>query len=120
MDQAQEEEVVYEFFFWSILAKGAISLAELLGGLALLSIPSTTILALTLALLNYIPVASLQNILIQEVATYTSGTVTFVTFYLLSRGLIKVVLIWGLLKDKQWAYPASPGVSGRFRLEFRL
>jgi uncharacterized membrane protein len=43
----------------------------------------------------------------QEVATYTSGTVTFVAFYLLSRGFIKVFLIAGLLMNKLWAYPAS-------------
>ena len=99
--------MVYEVFFWSILVKGAISLAELVVGTALLFIPSTLIISWTLLILQYIPVSTLQNSLMQEVATYTSGTVVFVAFYLLSRGLIKVFLIVGLLRNKLWAYPAS-------------
>lgn len=107
METLEDEKMVYELFFWSILAKGAISLAELVVGIALLFIPSAFIISWTLFILQYIPVASLQNSLMQEVAAYTSGTVAFVAFYLLSRGLIKVFLIVGLLKNKKWAYPAS-------------
>ena len=105
--ETKEEHVVYEFFFWSILLKGAISLAELIAGVALLIIPSATILSLAFTVLNNIPDSSIQNILIQEVAKYTGDTVMFVAFYLLSRGFIKVFLIIGLLKNKLWAYPAS-------------
>lgn len=105
--ETQEDKVVYQVFFWSILVKGAISLAELVVGTALLFIPSTLIISWTLVILQYIPVSTLQNSLMQEVATYTSGTVAFVALYLLSRGLIKVFLIVGLLRNKLWAYPAS-------------
>ena len=105
--EIQEDKEVYQVFFWSILVKGAISLAELVVGTALLFIPSTLIISWALVILQYIPVATLQNSLMQEVATYTSGTVAFVAFYLLSRGLIKVFLIVGLLRNKLWAYPAS-------------
>jgi uncharacterized membrane protein len=42
-----------------------------------------------------------------EVAKYTTGTVTFVALYLISRGLIKAFLIGALLKNKLWAYPWS-------------
>ena len=34
--------------------------------------------------------------------------------YLLSHGIIKVVLVWGLLRDKLWAYPASLAVLALF------
>lgn len=107
MEQKQEDTVVYEVFFWSILLKGAISVVELIAGIALFIITPATIIGLALTLLNYIPDSAIQNKLMQEVATYTSGTVTFVAFYLLSRGLIKVILIGALLKNKVWAYPAS-------------
>ena len=107
METPREEKVVYKVFFWSILLKGAISVFEVIAGSALFFIPSATIIGLALTVLNYIPDSGIQNKLIQEVATYTSGTVIFVAFYLLSRGLIKVLLIGALLKNKVWAYPAS-------------
>ena len=111
-----EEKLVYEFFLWSILLKGAISLAEIVVGVAVLFIPPMSIVGLATLLLNYIPFSHLQNALMLEVAKYTSGTVTFIAFYLLSRGLIKAGLIWGLLKNKHWAYPWSLGVLALFML----
>ena len=38
----------------------------------------------------------------------------FYAFYLLSHGLVKGVLVVGLLKEKLWAYPASFVVFGAF------
>ena len=38
----------------------------------------------------------------------------FYAFYLLSHGIIKGVLVAGLLKEKIWAYPASFAVFGLF------
>jgi uncharacterized membrane protein len=38
----------------------------------------------------------------------------FFAFYLLSHGLIKSVLVVGLLREKLWAYPASFAVFGAF------
>jgi uncharacterized membrane protein len=39
---------------------------------------------------------------------------TFIAFYLLSRGLIKLLLVVALLKNQLWAYPASLVVLGLF------
>lgn len=103
----QEEHVIYEFFLWSILLKGAISVAEVIAGVAIFFIPPTFIVQSAVLILNYIPVSSLQNTLMEEVAKYTTGAVTFVALYLLSRGLIKAGLIVALLRNMLWAYPAS-------------
>jgi uncharacterized membrane protein len=103
----QEERTVYQFFFWSVVLKGAISLFEIGAGLALFFIPPAFIVATAVLVLNHLPIASLQNALMQEVARYTAGTVTFVALYLISRGLIKAVLVFALLKNKIWAYPSS-------------
>lgn len=105
-----EEHVVHEFFLVSVIVKGLISLAEVIVGIAVLLIPPQTIITLTLTLLNYLPIASVQAKLIAEVSKYTSGTAIFVSLYLLSRGLVKVGLVWGLLKGKLVAYPLSLGV----------
>ena len=107
IETAAEEHVVYEFFLWSVLAKGAISLAEVAAGAAVLFIPPSRIVALGTFLLNYLPISSVQSALMTEIAKYTTGAVLFVALYLLSRGLIKAVLIGALLKNLLWAYPAS-------------
>lgn len=99
--------MVYEFFLWSVLLKGAISVAEVVVGIALFFIPPQSIVSLAIWFLNYVPLASLQQSLMIEVAHYTTGAVTFVALYLLSRGLIKAALIGALLRNILWAYPAS-------------
>ena len=38
----------------------------------------------------------------------------FYAFYLLSHGLVKLVVVAGLLREKLWAYPASFAVFGAF------
>ena len=42
------------------------------------------------------------------------GEQSFFAFYLLSHGLVKAVLVAGLLREKLWAYPASIAVFGLF------
>lgn len=112
----QEEKVVYKLFLWSILLKGAISIAEVVGALVIFLTPPAVIIAILNWFLQFVPVPALQHALREEVAQYTTGAVVFVTLYLLSRGLVKVILIWGLLKNKLWAYPASLIVMGLFMI----
>lgn len=107
IETPQEEHVVYEFFLASVLLKGFISIAEVIAAVAVFFIPPTLIVSLALSILTYVPIASVQEALMREVAHYTEGAVVFVAFYLFSRGIIKVVLIAGLLKNKLIAYPLS-------------
>ncbi len=116
VETPQEEHAVYEFFLWSVLAKGAISLIEVISGLATFLIPPAYIVSGATWLLSYLPLPPLQHALMTEVGNYTTGAVTFVAAYLISRGLIKAWLIWSLLKDRLWAYPASLLVLGGFVL----
>jgi uncharacterized membrane protein len=41
-------------------------------------------------------------------------TQTFGALYLLAHGLVKIVLVYGLLKNLRWAYPASLAFLGVF------
>ncbi len=116
MDTKQEEILIYDGFLISVLLKGIISVGEVLGGIALFFIPPAFIVGIATIVLNHLPLPSLQGILLTEVAKYTTGTVVFVALYLLSRGLIKVVLIGALLKNMLWAYPASLVVLAGFVL----
>ncbi len=112
------EHTVYELFKWSVLLKGLISLGEVVVGLLLLAVPSSLILgsveqlrALAGSGASY---GFIAKHLLKEVDAFTAGTIIFVAIYLLSRGLIKLGLIIGLLKNKLWAYPASLVVLGLF------
>ena len=116
METQLEKKVIYEGFLISVLLKGAISVAEVAGGIALFFIPPATIVSMGAFLLNYVPVASLQGVLLTEIAKYTAGTVVFVALYLISRGLIKTFLVVALLRNMLWAYPASLIVLGLFVL----
>lgn len=107
METVTEEKNIYELFRISVLIKGAISVAEIIVGVLILFIPTPVFLSFSTWLVTLIPNAFLSAHLLAEVLKYTSGTALFLSAYLLSRGLVKVFLIWALLKNKLWAYPAS-------------
>ncbi len=107
VETPQEEHVVHEFFLGSVIIKGFISVAEVIAAGVVLLVPPAFLVSSTLTILAYLPNAKLQNALMQEVAHFTAGTALFVSFYLLSRGLVKTGLVWGLLKGKLVAYPLS-------------
>jgi uncharacterized membrane protein len=107
IDHLQEERTVYQFFLWSVILKGVISVAEIAAGIALFFIPPHLIVAGGNLLLSVFPSGTITDSVEAEIAKYTAGTVTFVAFYLISRGLIKAVLVAALLKNKLWAYPSS-------------
>jgi uncharacterized membrane protein len=114
VETQQEEHIVYEFFLWSVLLKLAISLIEVVSGIALFFIAPERIVLLGMFLLNHLPIAALQRVLLGELSHYTEGTVTFVALYLLSRGFVKLVLLGAVLKKQLIAYPASLLVLGAF------
>jgi uncharacterized membrane protein len=106
-----DERRIHRIFQVSVVLKGLHAVIECVGGIALFLISTSTI-------------ARWANLLTQEelaedsrdfVATHlldaaqhlSVGTETFYAFYLLSHGLVKVLLVAGLLKEKLWAYPAS-------------
>jgi uncharacterized membrane protein len=114
-ESAQTEQTVYELFKWSIILKGVISLGEIVVGLTLLLFPADRIISLVhqgaAALTGHAnnPVAAHA---LSELAQFEKGAVLFVAFYLLSRGIVKCGLIWALLRNVLWAYPASLVVLG--------
>lgn len=112
-----EERTVYELFKWSLLLKGFISVAEVLAGIVLLLIPDvyiiSTVQTVGLWISGHADSAITLHV-VGELAAFGAGTALFVAFYLLSRGLIKFALIWALLKNVLWAYPASLVVLGAF------
>jgi uncharacterized membrane protein len=113
-----QEKRVHQIFVVSVSLKGLHALIEIAGGLALYLVSTATIV-------NAITRWSYDEILEQRhdwIATrllrfsshFSVAEHNFFAFYLLSHGIIKGVLVAGLLREKLWAYPASIVVFGLF------
>ncbi|GES50153.1 membrane protein [Rhizobium sp. NBRC 114257] len=112
------ERRIHQLFEISVLLKGAHALIECLGGLVLALVSTESILRLA----NRITQPELLNDPHDFIAThlliwaqdFSVGTKNFYAYYLLSHGLVKVLLVIGLLRGKMWAYPASLVALGLF------
>ncbi len=117
-EQKQEEQRLRRYFLWSVWIKGAISAAEILAGLFVLVVPPASITALIIKLaqneLSEDPGSIVASHVLPLAQSASLASAGFIAFYLASRGLIKLVLVLALLKDKIWAYPASLAVMGLF------
>jgi uncharacterized membrane protein len=56
---------------------------------------------------NKTPDDQLANYLLDFAANLTLSTLIFGAFYLLSHGILKLILVIALLKNRLWAYPWS-------------
>ncbi|WP_112605749.1 DUF2127 domain-containing protein [Rhizobium sp. WW22] len=112
------ERRIHQLFEISVLLKGAHALIECLGGIVLALVSTESILRLA----NRITQPELLNDSHDFIAThlltwaqdFSVGTKNFYAYYLLSHGLVKVLLVIGLLRGKMWAYPASLAALGLF------
>jgi len=64
--------------------------------------------------LNENPNDFIATYLLNLVQDFSVSNKQFYAFYLLSHGLIKILLVIGLLRNKMWSYPASLAVLGLF------
>jgi uncharacterized membrane protein len=99
-----QERRIHQIFVVSVALKGLHALIEIAGGLALILFSADRIARM----LGEIDRGGwLQR-------HFPASEQQFFAFYLLSHGLIKAVLVVGLLREKLWAYPASIAVFGLF------
>lgn len=112
------ERRIHQIFRISVILKGLHALLEVAGGLAFYLISQQTVLtwmnALTRSELTEDPRDLIATHLLAAAQGLTGATQSFYAFYLLSHGLVKVVLVIGLLREKLIAYPASLAVLGAF------
>jgi uncharacterized membrane protein len=120
MASVMQEKRFHQVFVVSVLFKGAHALIEIAGGIALF-------LVSTAAIVNAIKRYSYDQLIEDQhdwVAThllefaghFSVAEHNFYAAYLLSHGVIKAVLVAGLLRQRLWAYPASFAVFGGFIL----
>lgn len=106
-----ERKIEHTFFLLSVWSKGVAGLLETIGGLLLLFIPHAGLNALVVFLtapeLAEDPTDRVATLLQRMVHELAADTKLFASGYLIVHGIIKVLLVAGLLRRKLWSYPAS-------------
>ena len=116
--RVMQEKRIHQIFVASVAFKGIHALIEIVSGIALYFVSTETIVA-AINRWSYDELLEekhdwVANHLLDFARTFSVAEHNFYAFYLLSHGLIKAVLVIGLLREKLWAYPASFAVFGAF------
>ena len=118
VERAVQEKRIHQIFVVSVLFKGAHALIEIVGGIALYLVSTGTIVR-TINGWSYDELVEdrhdwIATRLLEFAQGFSVAEHHFYAFYLLSHGIVKSVLVWGLLKERLWAYPASFAVFSAF------
>ncbi len=113
-----QERRIHQVFAVSVSLKGLHALFEIVGGLALYFTSTETIVGWISSWSDRAIAEEkhdwIASHLLRFAETFSVQQHDFFSFYLLSHGIVKIVLVYGLLKEKLWAYPASFVVFGGF------
>lgn len=113
---AIREKSIYELYYISIILKGLNALLEVALGLTLLV--SARFSDVLLALMQTELVEDPGDFLARhanQISPYLSTRFElFAGLYLITHGVVKGFIIWGLLRKKLWAYPAGLAVFALF------
>ncbi len=108
----------HDLFLVSIWIKGIVGLLQLVGGALLLLVSQDQLVRLAMRFtqpeLSEDPHDWIGVFLRHSAEQFGHGTQVFASVYLAVHGLIKVLLVAGLLRRKMWSYPASMWVLGAF------
>ena len=106
-----KEKNIHGVFEISVVLKGIYSMLEIIGGIFAFFVTKafiiSTVLMYTQEELTEDPKDFIAHYLITVANNLSVGTKYFVAFFLLIHGIIKLILIVGLLKKKMWSYPSS-------------
>jgi uncharacterized membrane protein len=118
MSASMREKTIHRIFDISVALKGAHALIEILGGLALYLVSTETIVGIINRYSQDQLVEDPHDFIATHLLKFAEGFSVekhdFYAFYLLSHGLVKLIVVAGLLREKLWAYPASFVVFGAF------
>lgn len=118
MSLFKPKDLLDRTFEVSIILKGLDGVLEVVGGLVLLLISPATINHLLTTLtqheLSEDPHDIVATHVLRAAHGLTHSATTFGGLYLLSHGVVKIVLVTALLRNKLWAYPWLIGFLGIF------
>ena len=102
----------------SVTLKGLHAALEIAGGVALLAIGPGVLLRVMAALTQDQLARDRRDVIADAiyhvVQNLALGGKNFAAFYLLSHGILKILLVGALLRRKRWAYPVAEAVFGAF------
>ena len=108
-ESTRDRTLLDKTFQISLILKGLDGVLELIGGVLLLLVSPAQLGSvarfLTQHELSEDPHDLIANMLVHYAGTLTVSASLFGAVYLLLHGLVKIVLVWAVLKDKLWAYP---------------
>ena len=111
MNKQETQKNLHELFEFSILIKGISAVVETLGGILLFFVTPASInkfiSLFSLDELSDDPSDVFAQFLVHFAHTLSIGSTTFAALYLLSHGIVKLILVVCLFLKKTWAYPAS-------------
>ena len=112
------ERLVHQIFLASVLMKGAHAAIECIGGIALALVSTSTIADFVNALTQEELIQDPQDLIATHLLAWAQNFSVeekhFYAFYLMSHGIVKLLLVVELLRNKLWSYPASLIVLGLF------
>lgn len=113
-----DERRIHQVFEVSVLLKGAHAAVEAVGGSALALTHNQWIRQVIVQATQSELVEDKRDLIANQLITWAQGfsieTQHFYAWYLLSHGVVKLVLVAGLLMRKLWAYPTTIVVLGLF------
>lgn len=93
----------------TLVLKGLDGLLELMGAVLLLTVAPNQISVLVRMLTQHElfedPHDLIANLLLNSASGLTLSATLFGAIYLLLHGVVKIVLVWAVLRDYLWAYP---------------
>jgi len=96
-------------FYVSLVLKGLDGVLEVIGGILLLVVSPAQIGTLARVLTQHEiaqdPHDLIANWLLQLTGGLSPSATLFGSLYLLLHGLVKIVLVWAVLRGRLWAYP---------------
>jgi uncharacterized membrane protein len=101
------EKYLHRTFEIGVILKGIDGALEVLGGGLLLALSPSRITHLFLALTRPELDDRIAQLLLHASQGLTAYSRHFLAAYLLSHGIVKIVLVVELLRRRLWAYPAS-------------
>lgn len=98
MEQTRKDELFHKAFFATVVVNGCIAIADILAGLFFVfKTQITTYL--------YFSTWPILKMLQPVVMTISNQDQMMGIVYFFSHGIVKMILVWGLLTNRMWAYP---------------
>jgi uncharacterized membrane protein len=111
LQRKQDHSFVHQAFWWSLFIKGLDGLLQFLGGIAVLAVEPGTLGRFYRWVTRFLfghRSGNPEAAFISDTAhAFHINSESLVAIYLLVNGIIKLLLVYGLLKEKLWVFPAA-------------